>query len=277
MSVRRGACDHRSMDAASILREVLEPAATGTPTVVVVEAGPGTGKTSLCREAAARADGWLVLSSTANESEVGYPLVVLSEILPALAGQVGRLQELLARAAIADALVGEPDPLVLGTALSKLLAAASRERPVLIVIDDCEWCDPLSGQVLRLALRRASGGRVSALLTYGTGTVGALPVRSVRWQLGAIDGAAITPPGCSAACPSGASAPRVQVLSPKELEVCLAVADGKTTRQAAAALFVSPKTIEFHLTHAYRKLGVANRAQLARLAAEGRFTTLPAW
>ena len=35
--------------------------------------------------------------------------------------------------------------------------------------------------------------------------------------------------------------------------------------QAAAALFVSRKTVEAHLTRAYRKLGVRSRTELARL------------
>ena len=43
------------------------------------------------------------------------------------------------------------------------------------------------------------------------------------------------------------------------------IASGMTTREAAEALFVSPKTIEFHLTKVYRKLGVGSRAALARL------------
>jgi DNA-binding CsgD family transcriptional regulator len=38
-----------------------------------------------------------------------------------------------------------------------------------------------------------------------------------------------------------------------------------TTRQIAETLFVTPKTIEFHLRHAYRKLNVASRAELAEL------------
>ncbi len=36
-----------------------------------------------------------------------------------------------------------------------------------------------------------------------------------------------------------------------------------TTREAAAALFLSPKTIEYHLRNIYRKLAVASRTELA--------------
>ena len=41
------------------------------------------------------------------------------------------------------------------------------------------------------------------------------------------------------------------------------LASGRTTRETAAALFLSPKTIEYHLRHVYLKLAVNNRAALA--------------
>ena len=45
-------------------------------------------------------------------------------------------------------------------------------------------------------------------------------------------------------------------LTPQELEVALAVGRGATNREVAAALYVSPKTIEVHLSRIFRKLGV---------------------
>jgi DNA-binding CsgD family transcriptional regulator len=52
-------------------------------------------------------------------------------------------------------------------------------------------------------------------------------------------------------------------LTAQELQVALIVARGATNREAAAALFVSPKTIDSHLHSAYRKLGVRSRTELA--------------
>jgi DNA-binding CsgD family transcriptional regulator len=52
-------------------------------------------------------------------------------------------------------------------------------------------------------------------------------------------------------------------LTPQELQVALLLAEGRTTRQAAAALFLSPKTIEYHLRGVYRKLGISSREELA--------------
>jgi DNA-binding CsgD family transcriptional regulator/antitoxin (DNA-binding transcriptional repressor) of toxin-antitoxin stability system len=56
-------------------------------------------------------------------------------------------------------------------------------------------------------------------------------------------------------------------LTPQELQIATMLAGGRTTREAAAALFLSPKTVEYHLRHVYLKLGVSSRAELAsRLA-----------
>jgi DNA-binding CsgD family transcriptional regulator len=52
-------------------------------------------------------------------------------------------------------------------------------------------------------------------------------------------------------------------LTPQELAVARLVATGQTNRQAAAELVVSVKTIEYHLSNAYAKLGVTSRTQLA--------------
>jgi DNA-binding CsgD family transcriptional regulator len=51
-------------------------------------------------------------------------------------------------------------------------------------------------------------------------------------------------------------------LTPRELQIALDLASGLTTREAAAKLYLSPKTVEYHLRSVYRKLGIASRAQL---------------
>ena len=57
----------------------------------------------------------------------------------------------------------------------------------------------------------------------------------------------------------------VERLTPQELQVALAIGEGRTNREAAAALFLSPKTIEYHLHNVYRKLDVRSRAELVRV------------
>ena len=57
---------------------------------------------------------------------------------------------------------------------------------------------------------------------------------------------------------------RLMSLTPQELQVALIVAGGATNKEAAASLFVSPKTVEFHLSHVYGKLGIRSRTELVR-------------
>ena len=54
-------------------------------------------------------------------------------------------------------------------------------------------------------------------------------------------------------------------LTPQELQVAFAVAQGASNRAVAAALFLSPKTVEFHLRNIYRKLSIRSRTELVRV------------
>ncbi|HET7855592.1 MAG TPA: AAA family ATPase [Gaiellaceae bacterium] len=65
-------------------------------------------------------------------------------------------------------------------------------------------------------------------------------------------------------------------LTPQELQVALAVGKGATNREAGAALFLSPRTVETHLGRIYRKLDIRSRTDLARLlAGEGALAGNP--
>ncbi len=63
----------------------------------------------------------------------------------------------------------------------------------------------------------------------------------------------------------GGSSP---VLTPREHEIMQRVVHGHTNAIIARDLWVTEQTVKFHLTNAYRKLGVANRTALARLLDE---------
>jgi len=60
-------------------------------------------------------------------------------------------------------------------------------------------------------------------------------------------------------------APELSALTAQELEIALLVGDGMTNRAAAERLHLSPRTIEYHLSKIYVKLGVSQRAQLSAL------------
>jgi DNA-binding CsgD family transcriptional regulator len=69
---------------------------------------------------------------------------------------------------------------------------------------------------------------------------------------------------------TGARTPTLQrtvlsELTPQEVQVAVSVGQGSSNRDAAAQLFISPKTVEHHLSSIYQKLGLRSRIDLARL------------
>ena len=59
----------------------------------------------------------------------------------------------------------------------------------------------------------------------------------------------------------------IDELTPQELQIAILLTGGKTTRETAAALFLSPKTVEYHLRHVYQKLGIHSRDELVHALA----------
>jgi DNA-binding CsgD family transcriptional regulator len=68
---------------------------------------------------------------------------------------------------------------------------------------------------------------------------------------------------------SSGTSTRALGLTPSEQRVAELAATGMTTRDVAAALFISPKTVESNLARVYRKLGIKSRAELGRVMGEG--------
>ena len=66
----------------------------------------------------------------------------------------------------------------------------------------------------------------------------------------------------------GGRPPSPLELTPSEEEIALRVADGRTNREIAAALFMSVNTVESNLKRIYRKLGVRSRVELSNWVGE---------
>ncbi|GAA4103997.1 helix-turn-helix transcriptional regulator [Nonomuraea soli] len=111
------------------------------------------------------------------------------------------------------------------------------------------------GEWLRRARRRADAGTQLRAAAGGFAALGAAPwAERARAELAAAGGAAAEGETRTAAA-----------LTPQELQVVRLAAAGATNRQIGAQLFLSPRTVGFHLYKAYPKLGVSSRGELARL------------
>ncbi len=61
-------------------------------------------------------------------------------------------------------------------------------------------------------------------------------------------------------------------LTPMELDVVRLVREGLGNKDIGARLFISPRTVQTHLTHVYAKLGLTSRVQLAQSLGGGQKT-----
>jgi DNA-binding CsgD family transcriptional regulator len=127
-----------------------------------------------------------------------------------------------------------------------------------------------------LLARRGDRHLAGELLRRAHATAVALGAGPLRGELerlarlGRVDlrrdgaGSGPAPGGAGGALPSGAEAGLG--LTPRELEVLGLVAEGRSNRQIAEALFISAKTASVHVSNILAKLGVANRVEAAAVA-----------
>ena len=63
---------------------------------------------------------------------------------------------------------------------------------------------------------------------------------------------------------------------PQELQIARFVAEGHSNKEVAAQLFLSPRTIDYHLRDVFGKPGITSRTQLARFTLGAREDAVPA-
>jgi DNA-binding CsgD family transcriptional regulator len=151
------------------LDQVLDAARRGLSAALVVRGEPGIGKTSLLDYAAGAAAGFRVIriAGVESELELGFAGLhrLLVSFLPAMAGLPPRLRNALGSAfGLTD---GAPaDRFAVGLAALSLLADAAAGSPLLCAVDDTQWLDQESLEVLAMVGRRVYAERIA--LIFGT-------------------------------------------------------------------------------------------------------------
>ena len=57
----------------------------------------------------------------------------------------------------------------------------------------------------------------------------------------------------------------IDQLTPQEMQIARFVGEGASNREVASKLFLSPRTVEYHLHKVFTKLGIASRRELAHM------------
>ena len=150
------------------LERLLARVRSGRSEVLVVRGEPGIGKTALLDYLVERADGCAVLRAAGVQADMELPFAGLQQLFGPMLGSLERLPDLQREAIeVAFGLRSGPPPdrFLVGVAVLGLLAELAEERPVLCVVDDAQWLDRTSAQILGFVARRLLGERVGLVVT----------------------------------------------------------------------------------------------------------------
>ncbi|MFI5928304.1 AAA family ATPase [Micromonospora sp. NPDC051543] len=171
-------------------------AARGRGGAMLVVGDAGIGKSTLIDEAAAQLDGWRVLRAGGIEFESELPYSALHQLCAPVLDHRNGLPAPQRRAL--DTVFGlhagiTPTPMLVGLAVLGLLSAAARRGPVFCVVDDAQWIDVGSRQLLAFVAARVAAERVAMVFAArdaaSVSELGRLPTLSV---VGLTDSEALT-------------------------------------------------------------------------------------
>ena len=169
------------------VEELLDGARAGRSGALVVRGEAGVGKTALLEHArdVASSSGFRVASSVGVESESQFAFGGLHQLCAPLLDRSDVLPD-PQRAAL-DVAFGQqsgpaPDRFLIGLAVLNLLAEVAEDGPLLCLVDDAQWLDEGTAQVLAFVARRIAAERVAILVllrdpsdTGGAGSFSGLP------------------------------------------------------------------------------------------------------
>jgi len=164
------------------LDELIAAAREGRSGAVVVRGEAGIGKTALLDHVASNSDGALVLHAEGVEAEMELPFAALHQLCAPLLGALEGLptpQREALESAFGLTPGSRPEPFLIGLAVLTLLSDAAAAGPVICLVDDAQWLDHASAQVLSFVARRIDAEGVLIVFAVrdagGTGDLDGLP------------------------------------------------------------------------------------------------------
>jgi DNA-binding CsgD family transcriptional regulator len=130
---------------------------TGRSAVLVIQGDAGVGKTTLLHYCARQASGMRVARISGAEAEMELPFAGVHQLCEPLLGQLDSLpdpQRNAVRVALGLAAGPSADRFLVGLAVLGLLAASAADRPLLCLVEDAQWLDAASSQILGFVGRR---------------------------------------------------------------------------------------------------------------------------
>ena len=160
-----------------VLDRLLDGAHTGSSGVLLLRGEPGIGKTSLLDYAIEAASDMRVLNVGGVQAEFDLPFAALQLLLTPISDRIEELPKPQRHAL--DAAVGRgagapSDRFLVGLAVLTLLSNAADEKPLVCAVDDVEWLDDASAEVLAFVARRLESEPLVLLLTCGDPAGGGL-------------------------------------------------------------------------------------------------------
>jgi DNA-binding CsgD family transcriptional regulator len=139
------------------LEQLLHDARDGRSAVLVVRGEAGIGKSALLRDLAERASGFRVAQVAGVESEMELPFAGLHQLCAPILGELDALPEPQRRAlgvALGLDSGDAPDPFLVALGALTLLSEVAEKQPLLCFVEDAQWLDGASRQVLGFVARR---------------------------------------------------------------------------------------------------------------------------
>jgi DNA-binding CsgD family transcriptional regulator len=160
-------------DECEVLDQLLDDALAGHSRVLVLRGDPGVGKSALLEYLSGRVSGWRVERAFGVESEMELAYSGLHQLCTPMLEHIDRLPEpqRTALGGVFGLNAGPPpDRFLVGLATLTLFAEVAESQPLACLIDDAQWLDDASAQILGFVARRLLAERVAIVCTARSGS-----------------------------------------------------------------------------------------------------------